>query len=732
MTLADVNGDGLSDLVVFDTPGGSSAALMLKVGILRGDGTYMWRRQVTTRLAPASGDKVQLMTSDFNGDRRADLLLVTSAANARSGSFTTFLTSGGAQLDFAIEFTPFNGEMPAVSLGDADGDGTTDVFLSFRHDPHGASTCGFSSTYSHASITWVHSRQGRLAFPTFANSCYEETSFLAFADWTFEENPVAATVNGDHWADVFHFFHAWNITTGQETYVLNDLPGPLVADELLSRRRLTDLNGDGRPDWVFATFGNPGLIVTSLITQPDRTRSRQVQIIPSTNGDLASSDAVANWFLADVGSLNTNGEPDGNADLVLIDDARQRIITPTGVGDGTWAPVAVTYAAPNTIRRGHVLTGRADRFNWRPVDVDGDGLSDLVHIAFDQQASGSGTLRVETLLARGDGTWQGPIIGLHFQGAYDDANVHDFMTADIDGDGLMDPALVQTYAGRTIAGAGASNTRIRSLLANGGGTWREVVHLTSQRYQAARGWRPMDVNGDGRTDLAYVSSGPSATSGTPSGTSVTVSYMLSLGDGHWDDVKNTPVIPSPAINTEATREMRVVDLDHDGYQDIVFVANVPGTLPGITVDTGVLVIWNRFPAFVPTITTGLASRSFRTSAWLLAEMNGDDQPELVRLWGNPLLLDVISLPVPGSQMTRTANGMGGGEDITYTTSAGLHRRMPPGVLARMVDTASVRLSDTGPPVSTTFMPMLGRRSSLSRAGSSRALNASKHPMRPAS
>lgn len=686
LSLADANGDGLTDIVFLDVEGtGSSRTMALRIGLSLGDGSYSWRTQPVALPPVAANEKAQLLTGDFNADRRADLLLAIEHSGT-SGSFTTFMTSGGASAIYRVARQSFSGEMPASSTGDMNGDGLADVLLSFRHPPHSSATCNFNATEDHASLFWVVSREGTMSFPPAASPCYTETNFWA-GPWTSDSNPFAAQVNGDHRADVFQY--AAQYVNGTLRHVLRDRPGEFSGDELYARWRQSDVDGDGRTDWIFTTFGNPGLIVSEARAQADGTFSFASQTVLSSAGDLASPNAVAHWLLADVGS--PGGGPDGRADIVVIDDARQRIVTLLAQGRGAWVPVPTGYQAASTVLRGHVITHRGDKFNWRPMDVNGDGLTDLVHTSFEQPATGRGTLQVETLLAQGDGTWQGPIHARHLVAAFDEANVQDFMASDVNGDGRADLVLVSTYAGQTFGGT--ANTAIRTLIATGSGTWRETgAQIVAQPFQSARRWLPMEVNGDGRADLVHFSSLPG---GQP-----TITYLLALGNGGWADVQSVPLAPNPtAIDTQAALDVQLADLDRDGQQEILLVANVPAPT-GPALRTGLLILWNRYPAFIPRWTTDLDFASARTSGWSLTDFRADDQPELVRLRAvAPPMIESVSLPAPGIRVTRTTNGMGGSEEVVYGTSAGSHRMLPVGALARVVQSVSVRTSDNAAPVS---------------------------------
>ena len=211
-------------------------------------------------------------------------------------------------------------------------------------------------------------------------------------------------MNGDERADVFEYFETSSQTSAgtQSFYTIADQAAPIGEDNLW-RWRSTDVNGDGRTDWVFVDYANVGMIITSLITQSDGTRQR-VSVNVSTAGasspEVDHVDAVAAFFVGDVGGGSDSG-PDGLADLIVVDDSRQMIVTLLGNGNGTWRPVVTSYDVPNhAISRGHLLAGRGDVRNWRAMDVNGDGLTDFVHTALVQVLAGAaGELRVDTLLA---------------------------------------------------------------------------------------------------------------------------------------------------------------------------------------------------------------------------------------------------------------------------------------------------------------------------------------------
>ena len=141
LVVADANGDGVDDVMLVDVRTAGGAELLdVDVGVSLSDGSRLWRSQSTTLAAPARDEQVQLQSGDFNGDARADLLLVLARDNGSDGSFTTFTSRGGATMGYVVARQPMTGEMPAVSIGDVDADGLDDVLFGSARQPT-AQTC---------------------------------------------------------------------------------------------------------------------------------------------------------------------------------------------------------------------------------------------------------------------------------------------------------------------------------------------------------------------------------------------------------------------------------------------------------------------------------------------------------------------------------------------------------------------------------------------------------------
>ena len=77
--LADVNGDGRDDLVVYNTTRDET-----HVGLATTDGAFdLTTRPVQSRPTPEDWSQFRLRTGDVNGDRREDLVWVDASAQNR-------------------------------------------------------------------------------------------------------------------------------------------------------------------------------------------------------------------------------------------------------------------------------------------------------------------------------------------------------------------------------------------------------------------------------------------------------------------------------------------------------------------------------------------------------------------------------------------------------------------------------------------------------------------------
>jgi hypothetical protein len=116
LVVADVNGDGIPDVVVADP---ATYSLMVFLG--NGDGTFRLASRVPTGASPTS-----IAAGDLNGDGRVDLVVGNQSL---SGTFSVFNSNGDGTFQAPVVYQPraFPGTISAVAIGDFNGDGIMDI-----------------------------------------------------------------------------------------------------------------------------------------------------------------------------------------------------------------------------------------------------------------------------------------------------------------------------------------------------------------------------------------------------------------------------------------------------------------------------------------------------------------------------------------------------------------------------------------------------------------------------
>jgi hypothetical protein len=345
VAVADVNGDGLPDIVVANIRRNLTdqvfAASNVGVMLGNGDGTF---QPVVTYLSGGS-DLHSVDIADVNNDGKLDILagngcsIISQGLCSVEGAVGVLLGNGDGTFGPAVNYGSggFAEFQMKIIVADVNGDGKPDLVTLNGC----ASVCDPIGPPQGTVGVLLGNGDGTFQKPvTYATGGYFANS-LAVAD-----------LNGDHKLDLVLTNHCGDNNIGSCT-----TPGPV--DVLLG-------NGDG-------TF--------------------QAAIPYASGGQGTSSVVVA----------NVNG--DGNPDLVVGNCGSEGCggfwpPRPGGVvgvllgrGDGTFS-AAATY-------------GSGSYFTVAVADTDGDGKPDLVLANWACSSSGIGCISV--MLGNGDGTFQNPV-----------------------------------------------------------------------------------------------------------------------------------------------------------------------------------------------------------------------------------------------------------------------------------------------------------------------------------
>jgi RHS repeat-associated protein len=677
--VGDVDGDERADILGVEAfLGNATPRARLRLGLSRGAGTFTASSQLTstqfftplftsgvdfTHAASVPGELAH--AGDFDGDGRTDLVLVqpvkppgkdwemhfTSVFYRHDGAFELVDSTVDLSVAWLNSYQRASWKEPQLTstrwmTTDVDGDGRTDLVLEgpaaeiFNIDEW-PTTVRFRKLLSRGDGTWTLGSNESTQWPVGCS--------LVSGDrvWCATEGPrVDATigdVNGDGRGDVVVAAPEGNLLQVHARMSANT-----VTD--LQRGQVSDVTGDGRPDWVYPSFGNPGLTVTTAVADPGAaTGYRWVRTAVAGAEDFAEPD-MRRWIVADLGS--PAGGPDGRADLMYLHyDATGQELRSTillSKGDGTYVPVDRSASTGET---------EPDVRPWIPVDANGDGLADLVRL----RRSSTG-IDTTTLLANGSGGWSS--VPGKTSVPWELRRESRFRAADVDGDGWGDLVHVSVQ----IDPGHVRLERVLTVRSKGDGTWTAVgFRLPAQQGGAVGGWRPADLNGDGRLDLVRVAYEKAAA--TDPGVT-RVDRLVSHGvDGFRPDSVDLGIADySPGWNA--------IDENGDGCEDLVWV------------NSG----WQNEPAFgfvrrvVNTCADMKPARAKLTTplpaviGWWPGAGTRAGTHQLVRMVPGASGPELAALPLGAApRLIETADsGLGRRASLSYITSAGGQDNLPLG------------------------------------------------------
>jgi hypothetical protein len=343
VAVADVNGDGMPDLIAANVCFSSTDCTKGSVGVLlgNGDGTF---QPAVTYLAARDIDAVAV--ADVNGDGKPDLVVATPCGNlgCTQGSVGVLLGNGNGTFQAVVNYGS-GGEGPqSVSVADVSGDGRADlVVANYDSGTVGVLLGNGDGTFQPAvSYTVGFYLSG--------------VNFVAVGD-----------VNGDGKPDLIGTivcFVSTNCTNGSVGVLLGNGDGTFQSvvrypsnGTNANSVAITDVNEDGKPDLLVANqclnkanCGSGGVSV--LLGNGDGTF--QAAVTYGSGGRSAVSLAVG----------DVNG--DGQLDVVVTNVIDNSVGVLLGRSTGTFQS-AVAFGS-----------GGSNPLSLAIADLNRDGLPDLV------------------------------------------------------------------------------------------------------------------------------------------------------------------------------------------------------------------------------------------------------------------------------------------------------------------------------------------------------------------
>jgi hypothetical protein len=603
---ADVNGDGLPDLLVTGPDDLDNSTIYLN----NGDGTFKQGPEVVDNdIYGVIGGKL----TDLNGDGCPDAVVATLTGDV--------LISVG---DCAGNFTPFTwvamGQANAgVRVADVNGDGHLDLIASSEV----VEESNYYYTAGNTISVAEGDGKGNFGLARIYGGSSEALS-LAVGDFKGDGRPSIVTADIDtDTATVFPNDGNGGFGFPQGVDACQADQGAWICPDVVvgygSGYTFADLNGDGKPD-IFQ-MGSSADIETSGTTYSYYSLSflndgsgRFGAFLASPIYTVTTYSPLGDYKLGDF--RNT-----GHLDLVAIGLTteatiiQQVIVFQPGNGDGTFGKATET---PVSGASGLIATG----------DFNGDRKLDFVAV------DGAPTHTLTTFLGNGDGTFR---TGASLNFSDSNSDIARVFTGDFNRDGKLD-VLVFT----TSNGGGTTGSAVWEFDGNGDGTFQPGREL----FMGFRFITLADINNDGHPDIVRDDFFQSDMAIMPS---PLLTNYLGQADGTFKEVSSyspyldEPVDPQPDIQYGDPLAVSVAgDYNGDGKIDevafqigpTVFAQMLMGNGDGTFTPT-----FDIFP-FTPTYYPGYGR-----------DLDGDGFTDMVGLdWGSGGMMIQRGAPAPTLQM----------------------------------------------------------------------------------
>jgi hypothetical protein len=626
MASADLNGDGLPDLVVNDV---GSIPSEIEPGVFsylnQGDSTFKPSQLGASPIPGAGFTNVAL--GDLNGDGCADLVilntfgLVGRAFGNCDGTFQngdTYAWFGTGEVGYGL------------ALADVNGDGHLDVVSS-----------GIVAGINPAGVGWQTGKlvsvllgDGKGGFSSPRVYRGEPSMFsLAVADVNGDGHPDIITANQDTDSVSVYLNDGQggfgSPQGGYNGYIMNGSGGATNAPFPLTGLVAKDLNGDGATDLAVLEVGSVAPLPYGIAVVPNNGNGVFSPALHS--GALEESYArPGDYALAD---FRNTGRPD----LLVVGEGQQvtsgaaALSFASNNGDGTFAHPMETKppGAQGTLGVG---------------DFNGDGKLDFVAVQGIGGTGSNGTTgQLSVFLGNGAGGFT-PGFSTTFTttSSMDHPRVQ---VGDFNHDEKLD-VLVQTGSDW----GGTSGRQVLEFLGNGDATFSAPRVVLSDFGPFSMG----DLNHDGLADIVEL---VEPTTTMPLGLPVQIAIYLGQPDGSFK-LANTyqPYAGQFNMTQFDLGPPLLGDFNGDGNLDVVAFQTPPGIYFGGFEPCGYFQILagNGDGTFTPTYTT--FDLTTLSAPQYVAEVNGDGRADLIELDGYASSYHVIpASPGPAMQIHLVSN-----------------------------------------------------------------------------